>query len=182
MKRSESEGGSGWSAPVLGRSNVRTGKPLILPPHPLHHHIAAPGDGRTPEISAFTCRLSKFLFQSSGLFRVENRIAPCLNEFVDDEPIQLPIDGVLDLHTFQPREVKSLVMEYLAECRSRGILRVRIIHGKGIGQLRQTVHAILEKHPSVTSFNLAGEHFGGWGATIVFLKPDGGELEHSKPG
>ena len=98
-------------------------------------------------------------------------MAPCLNEFVDDEPIQLPIDGVLDLHTFQPREVKSLVMEYLAECRARGILQVRIIHGKGIGQLRQTVHSILEKHPDVTSFNLASEHFGGWGATIVFLKP-----------
>lgn len=95
----------------------------------------------------------------------------CLNVLVDDEPIQLPIDGVLDLHTFQPREVKSLVLEYLAECRSRGILRVRIIHGKGIGQLRQTVHAILEKHPDVVSFNLANEHFGGWGATILFLKP-----------
>jgi DNA-nicking Smr family endonuclease len=83
--------------------------------------------------------------------------------FVDDEPIQLPIDGVLDLHTFQPREVKSLVLEYLTECRARGILRVRIIHGKGIGQL--------EKHPDVAEFHLASEHFGGWGATIVFLKP-----------
>lgn len=95
----------------------------------------------------------------------------CLNVLVDDEPIQLPIDGVLDLHTFQPRDVKSLVLEYLAECRARGILRVRIIHGKGIGQLRQTVHAILEKHPDVVSFHLASEHFGSWGATILFLKP-----------
>ena len=60
----------------------------------------------------------------------------CLNVIVDEEPIQLPIDGVLDLHTFQPREVRSLVLEYLMECRVRGILRVRIIHGKGIGQLR----------------------------------------------
>ena len=89
---------------------------------------------------------------------------------MDEEPIQLPIDGVIDLHTFQPREVKSLVLDYLAECQVRGILRVRIIHGKGIGQLRQTVHAILEKHPDVASFNLANEHFGGWGATIVHLK------------
>lgn len=85
--------------------------------------------------------------------------------------MQLPIDGVLDLHTFQPREVKDLVLDYLAECRSRGILRVRIIHGKGIGQLRQTVHSILERHPDVVAFNLAGEHFGGWGATIAHLKP-----------
>lgn len=82
----------------------------------------------------------------------------------------MPIDGVLDLHTFRPRDVKGLVLDYLAECRARGILRVRIIHGKGIGQLRQTVHAILEKHPDVASFNLASEHFGGWGATILQLK------------
>jgi DNA-nicking Smr family endonuclease len=98
-------------------------------------------------------------------------VHPWLNSTVDDEPIQLPIDGVLDLHTFQPREVKDLVLEYLTACRARGILRVRIIHGKGIGQLRQTVHAMLEKHPEVVSFNLASEHFGGWGATIVHLKP-----------
>jgi len=100
-----------------------------------------------------------------------------LHRSVDDEPIQLPIDGVLDLHTFHPREVKELVLDYLAECRARGILRVRIIHGKGIGQLRQTVHAILQKHPDVASFNLAREHFGGWGATIVHLKP-----QVSRPG
>ena len=89
---------------------------------------------------------------------------------MDDEPIQLPIDGVLDLHTFKPCDVKSLVPEYLIECRKRGILRVRIIHGKGVGDLRRTVHALLEKNPEVESFNLANEHFGGWGATIVCLK------------
>jgi DNA-nicking Smr family endonuclease len=90
---------------------------------------------------------------------------------VDDEPIELPIDGVLDLHTFQPREVKDLVLDYLTECQRRGILRVRLIHGKGIGNLRRTVHALLAKHPEVVSFNLAGEQFGGWGATIAYLKP-----------
>jgi DNA-nicking Smr family endonuclease len=88
-----------------------------------------------------------------------------------DEPIQLPIDGVLDLHTFKPGEVKELVLDYLAACQERGILRVRIIHGKGIGHLRRTVHALLAKHPEVISFALAGEHFGGWGATIVQLRP-----------
>jgi DNA-nicking Smr family endonuclease len=88
-----------------------------------------------------------------------------------DEPIQLPIDGVLDLHTFKPGEIKDLVLDYLGECRKRNILRVRIIHGKGIGNLRRTVHSILEKHPDVASFSLASEHFGGWGATIVHLQP-----------
>lgn len=89
---------------------------------------------------------------------------------MDDEPIQLPIDGVLDLHTFLPREVKPLVMDYLAECRARGILSVRIIHGKGTGTLRTTVHALLAKHPDVVSFNLAHEQLGGWGATIAHLR------------
>jgi len=88
-----------------------------------------------------------------------------------NEPVQLPIDGMLDLHTFQPREIKDLVPDYLAECQQRGILRVRIIHGKGIGNLRRTVHAILAKHPEVAEFLLANEHFGGWGATIVHLRP-----------
>ena len=88
-----------------------------------------------------------------------------------DEPVQLPIDGVLDLHTFPPKEIKDLVPAYLTACQERGILQVRIIHGKGIGQLRQTVDSILSKHPDVDSFALAGEHLGGWGATIVHLRP-----------
>ena len=86
------------------------------------------------------------------------------------DPIDLPIDGVLDLHTFRPHEIKDLVPEYLQACRERDIFRVRIIHGKGIGNLRRTVHSILAKHPHVDSYALAGEAFGGWGATIVHLK------------
>ena len=88
-----------------------------------------------------------------------------------EPPLELPIDGVLDLHTFRPQDVKELVTEYLAACQAKGILRVRIIHGKGIGNLRRTVHAVLAKHPEVISFSLASEHFGGWGATIVQLRP-----------
>ncbi len=87
------------------------------------------------------------------------------------EPLRLPIDGVLDLHTFRPADVKGVVLDYLEECRNRGILELRIVHGKGIGQLRQTVHSILAKHPDVTSFALAGEAYGGSGATIVTLRP-----------
>ncbi len=91
-----------------------------------------------------------------------------------DEPIQLPINGVLDLHTFKPRDVQDLVPDYLAACQERGILQVRIIHGKGIGHLRRTVHTLLARHPAVVSFALDYPEFGGWGATLVRLRPPAG--------
>ena len=90
-----------------------------------------------------------------------------------DDPVPIPIDGVLDLHTFRPKDVKDLVLEYLAACQERGILAVRIIHGKGIGALRQTVHSVLAKHPQVISFTLDHPQYGGWGATLVQLRPPG---------
>jgi DNA-nicking Smr family endonuclease len=89
----------------------------------------------------------------------------------DGEPVRLPVDGVLDLHTFRPGEVKDLLPEYLHECRKQGILEVRVIHGKGTGMLRETVHAILKHMPEVASFRLADENAGGWGATLVLLIP-----------
>jgi DNA-nicking Smr family endonuclease len=86
------------------------------------------------------------------------------------EPFEIPIDGVLDLHTFSPREIKDLVPDYLEACREKGIFQVRIIHGKGIGNLRRSVHSILSKHPCVAAFTLDHPEYGGWGATIVHLK------------
>ena len=86
-------------------------------------------------------------------------------------PVELPIDGVLDLHGIKPAEIKEVIPEYLRLCRERGILEVRIVHGKGIGHLRRTVHAILGKIPEVVSFNLARPEFGGWGATVAYLRP-----------
>ncbi len=88
------------------------------------------------------------------------------------EPAEWPIDGTLDLHLFQPAEVGDLVPAYLEECRRRGILQVRIVHGKGTGQLRERVHAVLRRIPEVASFSLAQGAMGGWGATVVQLNRD----------
>lgn len=86
------------------------------------------------------------------------------------KPVILPIDGTLDLHSFRPSEVGELVPDYLQECRKVGILQVRIIHGKGTGTLRRTVHAILGRLDYVAAFKIAGEDGGSWGATLVDLQ------------
>jgi len=85
------------------------------------------------------------------------------------EPVEIPIDGILDLHTFAPQDVSSLVEEYLTACLKEGIYEVRIIHGKGKGVLRRIVHSRLEKDPRVVSFGLDGGP-SGWGATLVRLR------------
>lgn len=89
-----------------------------------------------------------------------------------DDPVELPIDGVLDLHAFRPAEVADLVRAYLHECRTLGVLRGRIIHGKGSGVLRNVVHMTLEKIPFVAGFRLGDETSGSWGATLFELKED----------
>lgn len=90
---------------------------------------------------------------------------------VDDEPVDMPIDGTLDLHTFHPRDIKHLVPDYLHECRDRGILQVRVVHGKGTGALRKGVLALLDRIDYVESYTPGGMGGGGWGATIVHLRP-----------
>ena len=88
------------------------------------------------------------------------------------EPVAIPITGELDLHTFQPREVTRLLDDYFAECSKRGLRRIRVIHGKGIGTLRETVHAHLRRSKNVAGFALGDETSGGWGATWVTLRTD----------
>lgn len=87
-----------------------------------------------------------------------------------DDPIVIPIEDSIDLHTFQPKEVASVVEEYLAECHRAGFREVRLIHGKGIGVQRNIVRAVLKKHLSVQSYRDAPAEAGGWGATVVVLR------------
>ena len=86
------------------------------------------------------------------------------------ETVILPIEDHLDLHHFQPKEIASVVEEYLDECWRAGFSEVRLIHGKGIGVQRNVVRSALKKHPAVLSFRDAPLEAGSWGATIVALK------------
>jgi len=89
----------------------------------------------------------------------------------DDEPIPLPITDELDLHSFRPSDLGALIPAYLAEARARGLRSVRLIHGKGTGTLRTTVHALLARSPHVAAVEACDETSGSWGATRVRLKP-----------
>ncbi len=88
----------------------------------------------------------------------------------ETEPVRVPITGELDLHTFRPSDLGELIPTYLGECLAAGRRRVRIVHGKGIGTLRATVHTLLRRDPRVAAFQTASELEGGWGATVVFLR------------
>lgn len=88
----------------------------------------------------------------------------------EEEPVPVPITGELDLHTFRPSDLGELIPAYLAECALRHIYEVRIVHGKGTGTLRTTVHALLRRCPLAASFRSGDETSGSWGATIVTLR------------
>jgi DNA-nicking Smr family endonuclease len=92
-----------------------------------------------------------------------------MNSTNSTNPVIVPIDGILDLHTFNPKELPSLVREYLEVCLEKGIFEVRIIHGKGKGIQKARVHSLLAGNPLVRRFKDAPEEAGGWGATIVEL-------------
>ena len=89
-----------------------------------------------------------------------------------DEPVVLPVGDVIDLHPFQPKDLASVVEEFLEECRRSGIVQVRLIHGKGAGVQRAIIRSLLDKHPAVLSFEDAPSEAGGWGATVVKLMPE----------
>jgi dsDNA-specific endonuclease/ATPase MutS2 len=90
---------------------------------------------------------------------------------VDEDSVEVvELGDTLDLHQFRPSDVGDLVPDFLEDARAKGFTVVRIIHGKGTGTLRRTVHALLERSPHVESFGLADDR-SGWGATVVTLKP-----------
>jgi DNA-nicking Smr family endonuclease len=85
------------------------------------------------------------------------------------EPVKIPIEDSIDLHTFQPRDIPDLLEDYLAECLKAGLYSVRIIHGKGKGVQKRRVQGLLQNNPLVSSFKDAPPQAGGWGATLVEL-------------
>ena len=95
------------------------------------------------------------------------------------EPIQIPIEDVLDLHTFRPQDIADLIENYFDECIKAGIFSVRVIHGKGKGIQKRQVQRILQNNPAVKSFKDAPPEAGGWGATLVQLKPPSNNAEKS---
>ena len=90
--------------------------------------------------------------------------------FDENDPVAIAIDGVLDLHPFSPKDLKTLIPDYLEECQKKGIVEIKIIHGKGIGNIRRSVHALLDRNLLVADYRQADLHSGSWGATIVRLK------------
>jgi len=88
------------------------------------------------------------------------------------DPVIYEITDILDLHTFNPKEVPDLIENYLEICAEKRIDAVRIIHGKGTGALKRQVHGILSRHRLVLTFKEAPPEAGGWGATLVQLRPE----------
>lgn len=87
-----------------------------------------------------------------------------------DQPVVLPVEDYIDLHPFHPKDVTSVIEEYIEQCARAGLRELRIIHGKGVGVQRNAVRSVLDKHPAVLSYEDAPAEAGGWGATLVVLK------------
>ncbi len=88
------------------------------------------------------------------------------------DPVRVPIEDTLDLHTFHPKDVPDLLHEYFRACVAAGIFSVRVIHGKGSGHLKRRVHGVLARDPLVASYQDAPAQAGGWGATLVELNSE----------
>ena len=90
----------------------------------------------------------------------------------DDAPLEIPITDTLDLHPFQPAEIRDVASEYLREARALGFTQVRLIHGRGIGIQRERIRSLLSELDFVSDYHDADHSGGGWGATVVLLRPE----------
>jgi hypothetical protein len=127
----------------------------------------AQGDGRAAKIPRAARAVATDPLGSSAVFDDDAEIDP------DAEPVELEVGDVLDLHSFPPRDAAALVRDYLDLACERGYPQVRIVHGRGIGVMRETVRRILERDPRVEAFGDAPGEAGGWGATWARLRPPG---------
>jgi hypothetical protein len=87
------------------------------------------------------------------------------------DAVAVPLTDVLDLHAFRPEETGDAVAGYLAEAHAAGLREVRIVHGRGRGVQRALVQRLLARAPEVAGFADAPPERGGWGATVVRLRP-----------
>ena len=89
----------------------------------------------------------------------------------DDEPVEIPIEAELDLHAFAPRDIVSVVGEYIEAAAARGLREVRLVHGRGRGVQRAAVQATLARHPRVVEFwDDPNAHLGATIARIAKLE------------
>jgi len=94
----------------------------------------------------------------------------------DDDPVVLPLEDHIDLHPFAPKDIPSVVEEYVWQCHEEGLREVRLIHGRGKGVQRRIVQSALGKNPLVESCHDAPPERGGWGATVAVIRAkEGGE-------
>jgi DNA-nicking Smr family endonuclease len=97
---------------------------------------------------------------------------PTIEKMNETDPVAvLEIEECIDLHGFQPKEIPQVVQSYLEAAREKGFHEVRLIHGRGIGVQRARVHSLLRRLDYVLQFHEAPAHLGGWGATVVRMRP-----------
>src|SRR5262245_10227150 len=168
-------------------SMTESGRPLLTKKSsfPTGHAIVLQGQELNPVVgwrfhsASLTNTISYVSKTSMDANNEAERVRPRAEaseepDFLPDKEgpaVEVPIEDSLDLHTFSPGEIKPLIEEYLYQCQRREFHEVRIIHGRGTGTQRKIVRSLLARNPRVAAFKDAAPESGGWGATMVTLKP-----------